>query len=148
MLSDWTSRLVDRFDRTLNVEEDLRKCFGCIGSTWVVRARLNVGAEYHGQSDGVTTDIQDDDLTGLESGRELPPPPYHLRGSDLGSVWESGVVGMAHCPLHSDGLGGVVTGALGVSPSDGDMRVDRWFVRWMTARTPWMVSRWPMCRAW
>ncbi len=27
-------------------------------------------------------------------------PLYHLCGPELGSVWESGVVGMAHCPLH------------------------------------------------
>jgi hypothetical protein len=70
-----------------------------------------------------------------------PIPPYLVRGSDLGSVWESGVAGMAHYPLHSDGLGGVVTGSLGVSTSDGDMRMDRSFVRWMMARTSWTVSR-------
>ena len=74
-------------------------------------------------------------------GFRVVPPPYLVCRSDLVSVWESGVVGMAHGPLHSDGLGGVVTGALGVSTSDGDMRVDRWFVRWMTACTPWTVSR-------
>ena len=44
-------------------------------------------------------------------------------------------------PCSTDGLGGVAAGTVGAWTSDGDMRLDRWFVRWMTASAPGRPSR-------
>ena len=44
---------------------------------------------------------------------------------------------MAQCPLQLVMAWGVLlAGMVGATTSDGDMRLDRWFVRWMTASAP------------
>jgi hypothetical protein len=63
----------------------------------------------------------------------LPSSPVLSEAGGLGSlvvsVWLS-------APCQLDGLGGVAAGATWACwISDGDTRLDRWFVRWMTART-------------